>query len=195
MASELYQFKISGIHTSEYWENVLYFQGDNLSAGDVIHNAKDLISNFDNNALGPWLNMLPETCYVDRITAKRQDDAGGIECVHQYDYLANQGTVSGNASGWQLCPVVRLIPPMAVKSAGRFFLAAIAENDIANNSPSATWISNLSTLMNILLSGMNDGAITWTLAIYSRKHNSHALALDYDTSPIIGWQTRRKKPV
>lgn len=194
MASELYQLRISGNHTSEYWENVLYFQGDNLSAGDVIHNARDLLSNWANNARDPFMNMLPSTVYCNREVAKRQDDAGGIEVVNQYDYQANQGTVSGEASSQQLCPIVRLIPPMGTKSAGRFFLPAIAEGQVEANTPSSTWLSNLSTLMSILLGGMNDGAITWTIAVFSRKNNSHQKALDYDTSPIIGWQSRRRKP-
>jgi hypothetical protein len=195
MAKELYQLRISGIHTSEYFENVLYFEGDNLSAGDVIHNANDLLSNFENNAISAYLDLLPQTCYVDRLTAKRQDVAGGIECVKQFDYLGQNGTVSGNASGWQLCPIVRLIPPMGVKSAGRFFLPAIGEADIANNVPGAGWISRLSTMMSILLAGMSDGAITWKPAIYSRKLVAYHLVQDYDTSPIVGWQSRRKKPV
>jgi len=195
MASELYQLRVAGNHTSEYWENVIYFQGDNLSAGDVIVNAKDLLSNFENNALAPWLDMLPQTAYINRLTAKRQDVAGGIEVVRQFDYQEQQGTVSGNASGQQVCPIVRLIPPMGVKSAGRFFISAIAEADIANNVVVAGWSSRLSTLMNILLTGMSDGAITWTIAIYSRKLEQHHIAQDFDTSPIIGWQARRKKPV
>ena len=194
MATELYQLQVEGTHTSEYWLNVMYFVGENLNAGDVIHNAKDLLSNWETNALGPFLDLLPQTCYVGRLMAKRQDVAGGIDVITQYDYQAQQGTVSGEASSQQLCPIVRLIPPMGTKSAGRFFLPAIAEGDIEANTPGAGWLSRLSTLMSIVLGGMNDGAITWTQAVFSRKNNSYQKALDYDTSPIIGWQSRRRKP-
>jgi hypothetical protein len=194
MATELYQFRLEGTHTSEYWQMVHYFIGENLSAGDVIHNAKDLISNYINNLQSPLMDLLSQTTYLSRLTAKRQDVAGGIEVNKQYDYQAFQGTVSGACSSEQLCPVVRLIPPMGVKSAGRFFLPGIAEDDIEINIPVAGWVSRLSTYMSIALAGMNDGAITWTQAIYSRKLNQYHKALDYDTSPIIGWQSRRRKP-
>ena len=194
MASELYQLRLSGNHTSEYWENVLYFQGDNLSAGDVIHNARDLLSNWVNNGQEPFLNLLPNTCYLNREVGKRQDVAGGIEVVNQYDYQALQGAAADQASSQQLCPIVRLIPPMGTKTAGRFFLPGIAEADVEANTPSADWLSRLSTLMSILIGGMNDGAITWKIAVFSRKLGTHALALDYDTSPIVGWQSRRRKP-
>jgi len=194
MATELYQFRISGNHTSEYWENVLYFVGENLSAGDVIHNANDLISNFVNNAFGPYLNLLASSVYVNRLVAKRQDVAGGIEVVKQYDYQENQGQVTGECSSQQINPIVRLIPPMGTKSAGRFFLPGIAEADCEANRPTVGWLSTLSTMMSVLLAGMNDGAITWTIGIYSRKNNSFVKALDYDTSPILGWQKRRERP-
>jgi len=194
MAKELYRLTLSGNHTSEYWQNDLFFEGDNLSAGDVIHNAKDLLSNFLNNAMGPYLDLLPSTVYLNRIVTCRQDVAGGVQIVHQFDYQGAQGTISGEASSQQLCPIVRLIPPMNTKSAGRFFLPAAAEQEFEANAPTSTWLVLLSAFMNILLSGMSDGAITWTLAIYSRKNQSYTIAQDYDTSPIIGWQRRRQRP-
>jgi len=195
MATELYQFRVSYTHNSQFAENIIYMVGENLSAGDVIHNANDLISNWMNNAHTPLLNLLPTTVYIDRYTAKRQDVAGGIDVIKQFDWQGEQGADSGPASSMQVCPIVRLIPPMGTKSAGRFFLPAIAEASIEANTPSGTWLSSLSTLMSILLAGMNDGAITWTIAVYSRKNNSYQKALDYDTSPIVGWQSRRRRPV
>lgn len=195
MATELYRLKISYNHNSEFCENVIFFIGENLSAGDVIHNAKDLISNFNNNGLTPLLDLLPNTVYLDRLTCCRQDVAGGIEVVFQYDWQANQGSVSGNASSMQLCPIIRLIPPINTKSAGRFFLPAIGESDINANIVQAGWLSRAATMMSIFLAGMNDGSITWTIAIYSRKNTSFVKAIDWDTSPIVGWQNRRRRPV
>lgn len=194
MATELYLLQPSGVHTTEYWQNDIYFVGENLNAGDVIANANDLISNWMNNAHASFLALLPGSVSVERYTCRRQDVAGGIDVVKQFDYFTEIGTVASNASSQQLCPVVRLIPPMGTKSAGRFFLASIAETDIANNVPIAGWVTRLATLMTTLLAGMNDGAITWTIGIYSRKNQSHVKALDYDTSPIVGWQSRRRKP-
>lgn len=194
MSTELYVLELHGTHSSEYWQNNIYFEGENLSAGDVIVNARDLISNWRNNAEDQYLALLPSTVALERLVARRVDVAGGISVVHQYQFFDIVGAVAGGASSYQLCPIVRLIPPNGVKSAGRFFLPAIAESQIANNIPSGTWVTNLGSLMTILLSGMNDGAITWTVAIYSRKLNQFHKAADYDTSPIIGWQSRRRRP-
>lgn len=194
MSTELYVLEIHGTHTSEYWQNNIYFEGENLSAGDVIVNARDLISNWLANAQSHYLDLLPSTVALERLVARRVDVAGGISIVHQFQFFDIVGTVAGGASSYQLCPIVRLIPPNGVKSAGRFFLPAIAESQIANNVPSGAWISSLAALMGVLLAGMNDGAITWTIAVYSRKLNQFHKAADYDTSPIIGWQSRRRKP-
>lgn len=194
MASELYQLRVSGAHTTEYWENVMYFQGDNLSAGDVIHNAKDLAESFQSEVLPAYLDLLPGTVQVLRLTAKRQDVAGGVDITIPFQLGDQPGAVAGGASGMQLCPIVRLIPPMGTKSAGRFFLPAIAESQIANNTPSSTWITNLGALMTITLAGFATTAITWTQAIYSRKLIQYHKAMSYDTSPVVGFQRRRQRP-
>jgi len=194
MAKELYRLSVSGNHVNEYWENVLFFEGDNLSAGDVIVNARDLISSWQSVAHGEFLAMLPGTVFINRLTACRQDLAGGIQIVHQYAPYTEGGTAGAAASSQQLCPIVRLIPPMGVKSAGRFFLPGVDEADIENNQPVAGWFTKLATLMGTLLGGFGSGSINWTQAIYSRKNESYALALSYDTSPIIGWQRKRQRP-
>lgn len=196
MATELYQFRIAGVHTIEPWEIVNYFVGENLNAGDVIVNARSLISVWTGTVLSDFLELLPETVQIMRLTAKRQDDAGGIEIVQQYQVDENPGAVGGGATAQQLCPIVRLIPPMGTKSAGRFFLPAIAEADIANNIPVAGWVTRLATYMNQVLAGIDGGgAITWTQGIFSRTHDSFVKAMDYDTSPVVGWQSRRRRPV
>jgi len=194
MATELYLLEIHGTHTSEFWQCNLYFEGDNLSAGDVIVNARDLVSNWLNNAETQWLDMIPETCTMERLVARRVDVGGGISIVHQYLYGNVIGNATGGSSGYQLCPIVRLIPPNGVKSAGRFFLPAISESDINDNTVDAGWVTRLAALMNTMIGGMSDGAITWTQAIYSRKLNQYHKAMDFDTSPIIGWQSRRRRP-
>lgn len=194
MATELYELRISGNHTTEYWENVLHFRGSNLSAGDVIVNARDLLDSFEASAQSAFCDLLPSTAAVNRLTAKRVDVGGGIEVVKQFQIGDSPGAVSGGASAQQLCPCIRLIPPMGTKSAGRFFLPCIAEADIENNAPQAGWITNLGALMTILLANFGTGTIEWQLAIYSRKNDSYTLALGYDTSPIVGWQRRRQRP-
>jgi hypothetical protein len=194
MATELYQFNITGSHNGMFWENVLFFRGDNLTADDVIPNAQDLIDSWIANIHTAFLAMLPSSCWVNRYIARRVVPSGGINIVQQYDPFTEVGTVVGAASSNQLCPIVRLIPPMGTKSAGRFFLAAIAESDIDNNAPVAGWLTRLGTLMVALMTDFGSGTIQWQSAVYSRKLGTYALTMDYDTSPIIGWQLRRSKP-
>ena len=195
MAEELYRFTIAGHHTSEYWENDLYFLGENLTAGDVIHNAKDLIAAWLNSPHASYLDLLPSSVEVDRLSAIRAVPANGIAIVSQFQLGSNPGTVAGGASSWQLCPIIRLIPPLGVKSAGRFFLPAVAESDIANNVLGSGWVTRANALMNTLVGGFDNGTgITWTQAIYSRKLSQYHKAVSFDSSPIIGWQTRRTRP-
>ncbi len=194
MASELYLLEVHGVHAGEYTQNNLYFKGNNLNAGDVIVNARDLLSNWNNNAQGLWNNLLPATYQTTRVTARRIDVAGGITIVDQFQAGQQPGNVSGGASSEQLCPIIRLIPPNGVKSAGRFFLPAMPESMIGNNTPTAGWSTAVANLMGVLITGMNDGSIEWFIAVYSRKLNQYHEASDFDTSPIIGWQMRRKRP-
>ena len=196
MATELYQLRIQGLNQQEYNECVVYCRGDNLSAGDVIVNAKDLLASWEQNIKTAWLDLLPASYNLMRISAKRQaTGSGGVEIVTQYQYGVELGGVSGVAQVQQLCPIVRLIPPMGVKSAGRFFLPCIAESDIASNTPSVGWVNNLSSLMLLwVLNNFGSGTIDWQLAIYSRKLDSFSLCMNFDTSPVIGWQRRRQRP-
>lgn len=196
MATELYQLRIGGTHTIQPFENVLYFVGENLNAGDVVVNAKDLIDAFTASPLGSYLDLLPASVQVTRLTAKRQDVGGGIEVVHQQQLGVWVGQVSGGAESDQLCPIIRFIPPMGVKSAGRIFLPAIAEADIQANVPVASWFTRVSALMTTLLAGFDNGTgITWTLAIRSIATNTFHKAVSFDNSPIVGWQKRRRRPV
>lgn len=196
MSTELYQLRIQGLNQQEYNECVVYCQGDNLSAGDVIVNAKDLLNSWETNVKTQWLDMLPSSYNLMRISAKRQDTAaGGVGVDTQYQYGTELGAQTGVAQVQQLCPIVRLIPPMGVKSAGRFFLPCISEGDIAANVPAAGWVTRLTALMvQWVQNNFGAGSISWQLAIYSRKLDQFHRALDFDTSPVIGWQRRRQRP-
>jgi len=194
MATELYQLALSGSHLNSYWQNIMHFEGGNLSAGDVIVNGRDLLDSFEANIMPAYLAMLPASCYLNRMEARRIAAGGGINVVTQYDPSSQAGGVSGGAASQQLCPIVRLIPPMGVKSAGKFFLPAIAETDINANVPIAGWLTRLNTLMSAMLTDFGTGSITWQIAVYSRKLGTHSLALSYDTSEIVGWQRRRQRP-
>lgn len=194
MATELYQLRVQGRHSQEYNECVMYYVGENLTAGDVIVNARDLVGQWITDALGPWLDLFPTSYQVERVTGKRQDAAGGVEITTQFQLGAQPGTVSGGASAQQLCPIVRWIPPLNTKSAGRNFLPCIAEVDIDAGRPIASWFTRLNSFTAVVLGGFSAGTITWTQAIYSRSLNTYVKAIAHDESPIVGWQRRRQRP-
>lgn len=193
MATDYYQLRIRGLHETQYTECVLHFRGTNLTAADYIPNAADLIENWKDSFKDYWLELLPQTYQLLRMTAKKASPGGGGEVSAQYDFGAQPGAVTGGAASLQLCPVVILIPPTGIKTAGKIYTPAIAESQIAANVPNATWLSNLETFMQAMISGSTINAITWDLAIYSRKNVSFAEVVDYSTSPIVGFQRRRQR--
>lgn len=193
MATDYYQLRIQGLHQTQYNECVLHFRGQNLTAADYIANADDLCQAWHGSILGYWLDLMPESYQVLRLTAKKASVGGGGEASLQYNFGANVGNVTGGAAAQQLCPVVTFIPPMGIKSAGRMFLPCIPESRIAANAPTSGWLTNVSDMMTDLMAGFINSAITWDLAIYSRKNVSFAEVVDYSTSPIVGFQRRRQR--
>lgn len=194
MADELYLLKVHGNHAGQHSEMGIYFHGSNLTLGEVYDNAIDLLVGFQSIGLPELREMLPTTYHVERLSARRVIPAGGVEAVVQFQDGAQPGSQSGGAASNQLCPVVRLIPPMGTKSAGKFFLPCIAEGDIDANTVSAGWVSRLGDLMSGLLSNIGTGSIIWLLAVYSTKLGTYVDAVTYDTSPTVGFQSRRNRP-
>jgi len=193
MATDYYRLRIQGLHQTEYNECVLHFRGTNLTAADYLANANDLVAAFIDAALPGWQELMPESYQVLRLTASKASLGGGGEVSTQFDFGSNPGLVTGGAASQQLCPVILLIPPMGVKTAGKIFLPAIPESRVQGNIPSATWLTDVGDLMTVLISGMTFGSITWDSVIYSRKNGSFAEVVDYSTSPVIGFQRRRQR--
>lgn len=193
MATDYYQLRVRGLHETQYTECVLHFRGTNLATADYLANANDLVLAWNSFLKDYWLNLLPQTWQLLRVTAKKASVGGGGEVNGQYDFGSQPGNVAGAAAALQLCPVVTLIPPMGIKSAGKIFTPAIAESQIQANVPNATWLSNLETLMATMIAGVIESTITWDLVIYSRKNVSFAEVVDYSTSPIVGFQRRRQR--
>jgi len=193
MATDYYRLRVQGIHQTEYNECVMHFQGDNLVVADYMPNAADLLQAFNDNVLAAWLDMMPASYQVLRLSASKASAGGGGEQQTQYQYGSQPGTVSGGAASQQLCPCVTLIPPLGTKSAGKIYLPCIAESQIQANAVNSTWLSNLAALMGIMLSSFSTSAILWQLAIHSRVNANFRLAADYSVSPIVGFQRRRQR--
>lgn len=193
MATDFYQLRVQGLTQTQYNECVLHFQGVNLDAANYWENAESLIGGWVSNCKDPWLDCLPETYSLMRLTAKKASPGGGAEVTRQFQFDAERGAQSGAGSGNQVCPIIRLIPPMGIKSAGRIFMPAIGEGQIANNIPSAGWFTVTGTLMDAMITGFSDATIDWKLAIFSRKNITFAECLNFDYSPVVGFQRRRAR--
>jgi len=193
MATDYYRLRVQGLHQTEYNEVVMHFKGENLTAADYRANAIDLLSSWSSTPLGDFIAMLPSSYQLLRISASKASVGGGSEASEQFTFGANPGGRSGGAASQQLCPIVRLIPPMGIKTAGRMFLPCVAEIDVAANVLSATFLSNLGTYMSDVMTNFGTGAISWTQVIFSRKTGVFSDVVSYDTSPIIGFQRRRQR--
>jgi hypothetical protein len=193
MAIDFYELRVQGLHQTEYNECVMYFKGDNLTAADYITNAGDLASSFESDMKALWLACLPASYALGRLSAKKASTGGGGTVDRQQTLASSVGTVSGGAASQQLCPVVRLIPPMGVKTAGKIFMPCIAESMINSNVVTAGWLAAITNMMNDLMGGFGPGSITWTLQVFSRVNRSFSDVLAFDTSPIVGFQRRRQR--
>lgn len=193
MATDYYRLRVQGLHQTEYNECVMFFKGTNLDAADYLLNADDLLQSWTGSILSAWLALMPSSYQVCRISAAKASVGGSSEVNQQYTINTQVGAVSGGAASQQLCPVIRLIPPMGVKTAGKIFLPCIAESQVDANIVNSTWLTNVDTLMGLVIAGFANGTITWSQVIYSRKLTIFSDVVSYDTSPIIGFQRKRQR--
>jgi hypothetical protein len=193
MATDYYRLRVQGLHQTEYNECVMFFKGTNLDVADYAANARDLVLSWSSNLQGLWNDMLPVSQQTLRLSGSKASAGGSAEVSQQMPLGTQVGTVSGGAASQQLCPVVRLIPGMGVKSAGKIFLPCIAESQVNGNVVQAAWLTSLDALMGDMLGNFGAGSIAWTPVVYSRKNSTFSDVLAYDTSPIIGFQRRRQR--
>jgi len=193
MATDYYQLRVQGLHQTEYNECVMFFKGVNLTAASYFENAIDLVDSWNAGCSGFWLDLLPASYQLLRVSAKKASAGGGGEYTVQTQIGDAPGNVAGGSASQQLCPVIRLIPPMGIKTAGKIFLPCIAESQVAGNVPAAAWITNVNDLMTSQVGPFAISTIQWNQVIYSRKNNVFSDVVSWDTSPIIGFQRRRQR--
>lgn len=193
MATDYYQLRIQGLHETQYNECVLHFRGTNLTAADYMLNAADLCSSFQTEMQTAWLDCLPGTYQLLRLTAKKASAGGGGETSIQYDVGAAPGNVASTAASQQLCPAILLIPGMGVSSAGKVFMPCIAESQIQANVPSGAYLTAIDNLFVTMIGGFTGTSIVWDQVIYSRKNATFNPVVDYSVSPIVGFQRRRQR--
>lgn len=195
MATELYELSVEGIHNGQFVENVMHFVGDNLTANDTWESGYDLLHSWETNIVSLWQACLPQSYQVTRTTARRILVKPSVVAHTQYQMGDLPGTGATDAASYQLCPSVFLVPPLGVKSGGRVFMPAISVVDINGNVYASGYVANINALFTAMTANFGTGSITWQMAILSRKLGTYALVKAWGLSPVIGFQSRRRKAV
>jgi hypothetical protein len=195
VAEELYELAVVGNLNGEANECVLHFIGDNLTANDTFASAVNLLNSFSANIVSKWLPPLPASYQIDLLLARRVVPKFGQGAYIQFQKGSQVGTGGSNCCGYQLCPTIFLVPPMGTKSGGKVFFPSIPSARVADNAPSALWISQINTLFNAMATNFGTGAITWVQGILSRKLGTYSHVMNHTISARLGFQSRRRKPV
>jgi hypothetical protein len=195
MATELYELSVQGNHNGQFIENVLHFQGDNLTINETFPSGRDLVASWTTNIKALWLACLPATYTLDRLAARRVIAKPSAVYHTQNQRGTNPGTFGSVAASYQLCPTVFLVPPSGIKSGGKIFMPAIDITAINGNIYTAPYIAAINAMMSAATNNFGVTAITWQQAIFSRKLISYSLVSAWTLSTRIGFQSRRRKPV
>lgn len=194
MATENYLLSIQGSVQGQYNECVLCFQSNGLSSSDTLDSAGDLVNAFNTHGLALWLAMMPNSYYMDVLSARRAFPKPSATAFIQAQAFTALGTRGGTSTAYNLCPSVFLVPPMGVKTGGRVFLPAVAQADIVNNQYIGAYITAVDNFFGAAVSGFAGSGTNWHLAVYSRKNVSASLAQSWALSPRLGFQSRRRRP-
>lgn len=195
MANRTYQLEIQGILLSSYRETVLHFQSTNTADGDTVAAGESLNNGFASSLLALWLATLPSSYSLIRTAARRVALKPSAGTCKYYLQGSQPGTRGSQATAQQMCPSIFLIPTMGVKSGGKIFWPAVPQGDYTNNFPSAGWKSAVDAFIAAAVAGFTNSGMTWTLAIFSRKNGTTSNVAGHTFSPVVGYQSKRRKPV
>lgn len=195
MATENYLLSIQGNVNGEYNECVQCFESSGTDPTNTFQTGVDLLTAWDTNARSLWLACLPSSYSLGLLSAKRAFPKPTANPMLQYGYGSHLGTRGSDATSYNLCPVMFLVPPMGIKSGGKTFMPCVAQGDIVNNSYVSGYQTAVDAYFAALLAGLAGSGTNWKLAIYSRKAGSASLVQSFGLSERIGYQGRRRKPV
>jgi hypothetical protein len=195
MATENYLLTINGGVMGSPNQTVLCFQSAGLASNDTLDAGVDLINAFAGNLEALWLACLPGTYSLNMYAARRAFPKPSAVAKLQYDASQVTGQRGSNATSYNLCPVIFLVPPMGTKSGGKVFMPAVPQGDIINNQYVAGYLTATSAFFNAAIAGAAGSGTNWKLAIYSRKLQSVQLAQSFSKSLRLGFQGRRRTPV
>lgn len=195
MATETYELAVQMDHAGQPIETLLHFKGDNLTADATMLNGEDLVTSFNTNVLPDFLPTLPATVAVNRLAARRVSSKPSNVAHTQFQRGTQIGSGGSVACALQLCPTIFLVPPMGTISGGKIFWPAISTTAINGNVPQSGWLTNVATVMADMMTNFGVTAITWQLAVFSRKLRTTSIVTAYNVSPRLGYQRKRSKPV
>jgi hypothetical protein len=195
MATENYLLTIQGNVAGQFNECVQCFQSAGLNSVDTLDAAGDLLNSWIAHAQSKWLAVLPPSYTLDLIMARRAFPKPSNVAKVQYQSFSVQGTRGGDASYWNLCPSVFLVPGMGIKSGGKTFLPAVPQGDIVNNQYQAAYITVVQTLFTQLITGLAGSGTNWQLAIFSRKLRVANLVMATTLSSRLGMIKQRRAPL
>lgn len=195
MANRTFQLTLEGVLQGSYRSTVLHFQSSGTNDNDTVAAGESLLSAFDSAAKTQFLATLPAAYNLVRMTARRVSLLPSAGTCKYYGIGIVAGTRGTDGTGQQTCPSIFLVPTMGVKSGGKIFWPSIPQADLVQNSPSTAWQTAVDTLLATLIAGITAASMTWNLVVYSRALNSSASIVSHSYSPVVGFISKRRKPV
>jgi len=195
MANRCFQLSVQGVLLNSYREITLHFASTGTNDNDTVAAGDSLINGWHTAIKTLFLATLPSSYMLQRLEARRVDLKPSFVSHKFYITGTGAGTRGSDATGQQICPSVFLVPTMGVKSGGKVFWPAIPQGDLVQNSLVGAWVTAADAAIAAMISGFTNGGMTWTMCVFSRKLGTIANIASHHWSPLIGFQSRRRKPV
>jgi len=195
MATEPYFLSIQGSVQGQYNECVQCFQSAGLVSNDTASAGENLIQAWNAHLKTAWLSMLPQSYFLDLVTARRAFPKPSVVSHVQFPAFTVPGMFGVNACAYNLCPCVFLVPVMGTKSGGRTFLPCAPAGQLVNNAYQAGYSAQVQAYFTTAISGAAGSGTNWQLSIYSRKLQVASYVAAVTQSTRLGFQGKRRTPM
>jgi len=195
VANRCFQLSVQGVLLNSYREITTHFASTGTNDNDTVAAGDSLIAGWNTTIKTLFLATLPSSYMLQRLEARRVDLKPSFVSHKFYNTGTAAGSRGSDATGQQICPSAFLVPTMGVKSGGKIFWPAIPQSDVVQNSLVGAWVTAADAAIAAMITGFTNSGITWTMCVYSRKLNTIANIASHHWSPLIGFQSRRRKPV
>lgn len=193
----------SGVLAGQFVQTVQHLEAEEPADNGAFVTAREIISplNFDdiNNA---FVGMLPSVYTLTSVRCRRVFPVGGPTAITLGGLFANfAGGRAGEISAAQVNPVILWIGETAEADLGKLFVPGVSEDDIDNMMLSAGLLTDIQIFIDAWIDGVTISAVNYSGSIAKRAtappHNvisTREIAYG-QTSPLIGTQRRRLRPV